>query len=333
MNFKKNCPEGMSFPVTQEDIDMMSNENVVSVIATDDARVEFHPNEFPGPLMPEDGDAFWGELVEVAKKVSYAKQGKTFASIKDHTEEHLQHEAIDSSKPFVSEFIAKKYKVAKVVEGAELVHLDFPNKILSDLCVYLLQNGARVRKGLLPDVGFKRFTDGPVLFSHIIGWAVHQVSPTAFATKWHHGRPRPEEVIHAWATGELEAPQWADVLLSSLVDVEAVKADARAFTTYPEGCPNHPSFPAMHGAAAGASVLFGVIFDLTDEELDLVRRTAMNVAIFRDFAGVHYRQDSLTGLHIGEKVVAKKIGAFMAQYGADEAEVTALAESYVTGWV
>lgn len=333
MNFKKQCPEGLTFPVDQAAIDEMKNENIVSVIAIDDPRVEFQPSEFPAPLTPADGDAFWGELVEVAKKVSYAKAGKTFASIKEHTEEYLQHDAIDASKDLVSEFVRTKYKVTKVAEGAELVHLDFPNKILSDLVVYLLQNGVRVRKGILPDVGFKRFTDGPVMFSHIVGWAVHQVSPTAFATKWYHGRLRPEEAIHAWATGELKAPQWADVLLASLVDVEAVKKNPAAFTMYPEGCPNHPSFPAMHGAAAGASVLFGVIFDLTDEELDLVRRTALNVAIFRDFAGVHYRQDSLTGLHIGEKVVAKKIGAFLAQYGADEAEVTELAESYVTGWV
>lgn len=331
MIFKK--AGDFTYPVTQEQIDNLDNSKAHSVIHADDPRVEVHPMDFKAPLMPEDGDAFWGELVEVARKVRYAKDGKTFASIKDHTEEYLQHDAIDATKPFVSDFISKRYKVAKVGEGAELVHADFPNAILSNLAVYLLQNGARVRKGILPDAEYVRFTDGPVLLSHLIGWAVHQVSPTAFATKWFYGRPRPEEVIGAWARKEIEAPQWADVLLASLVDVEAVKKDEKSFTMYPEGCPNHPSYPAMHGAAAGASVLFGVFFDLTDNELDLVRRTAMNVAIFRDFAGVHYRQDSLLGLHIGEKVVAERIGSFLAQYGADEASVTELARDYITGWV
>lgn len=320
------------YPVDQEQIDNLKKSKAVSVIDAESKRVVIHPKEFPAPLMPEDGDAFWGELVEVAKKVKYAKDGKTFASIKDEEEAHLQHPALDTTKDFVSEFIRDKYNLTKVAQGAELVHKDFPNKILSDLCVHLLSNGARIRP-LLPEVGFSRFTDGPVLFSHLVGWAVHTVSPTAFATKWYHGRPRPEEVIGAWARKEIEAPQWADVMLSSLVDVEAVIKDERSFTMYPEGSPNHPSYPAMHGAAAGASVLFGVIFDLTDEELDLVRRTAMNVAIFRDFAGVHYRQDSLLGLHIGEKVVATKIGEFLAEYGADEKEVNKLAEKYVTGWV
>lgn len=333
MNFKKNCPDGIEFPVTKKQIDGLNNSKLHSVIQAKDKRVEVHPEEWPTPLMPEDGDAFWGELVEVAQKVSYAKKGQTFDSIKEDTEKYLQHAKLDVTKPFVSDFIREKYKVTKVAQGAALVHKDFPNTILSDLAVYLLSKGARVRTELLPKVDYVRFTDGPVLLSNLIGWAVHQVSPTAFAAKWFFGRPRPEEVIHAWANGEIDAPQWADVMLASLVNTKQVKANPFSFTMYPEGCPNHPSYPAMHGAAAGASVLFGVFFDLTDDELDLVRRTAMNVAIFRDFAGVHYRQDSLLGLHIGETVVAKRIGKFLKQYGADEAEVTKLAESFITGWV
>ena len=38
------------------------------------------------------------------------------------------------------------------------------------------------------------FVDGPVLLARIIGWAVSEVSPSAFACKWAEGRARPETV-------------------------------------------------------------------------------------------------------------------------------------------
>lgn len=333
LRFKKNVPIQIDYPLSQENIDDLHNSVLHSPILTSSSRVTVDMNDIPVPLMPEDGDAYWGELLEVAKRVEYSRRKLKFSEIKDHTDEYLQPKCLDTSKDFVSRFIKQKYGVDTCDKGAELVRSDFPTSIITDLAIWLMQNGVKPRAGILPGVDYIRFTDGVVLLGHLIGWAIHTVSPNAFAVKWHFGRPRPEEVAHAWAKGDIDAPNWFDIQFSDLINRPQVATDAARFTTYSEGAPNHPSYPAMHGAAAGASVLLGVFFDLNAEMLEEVRRTAANIALFRDFAGVHYRQDSLLGLHLGEKIVSENIGAFLAQYGADEAHVTSIAEGLMTGWL
>ena len=92
-----------------------------------------------------------------------------------------------------------------------------------------------------------------------------------------------------------------------------------------EGSPTHPSYPAGHGAVAGACVtvlkaFFNEYFVLpepveansdgtqllayTGDDLTVggeLNKLANNVAIGRDAAGVHYRQDGIEGLVIGEQ--------------------------------
>ena len=93
---------------------------------------------------------------------------------------------------------------------------------------------------------------------------------------------------------------------------------------YPEGSPTHPSYPAGHGAVAGACVtVLKACFDerfvipdpvqANDDGTELLaygdvltvggelNKLANNVAIGRDAAGVHYRQDGVEGLVIGEQ--------------------------------
>jgi len=94
---------------------------------------------------------------------------------------------------------------------------------------------------------------------------------------------------------------------------------------YTEGSPTHPSYPAGHATIAGAcvTVLKGcfnedfvidspVEADSTGTQLlpfngadltvgDELNKLANNVAIGRDAAGVHYRQDGIQGLVSGEQ--------------------------------
>jgi len=95
---------------------------------------------------------------------------------------------------------------------------------------------------------------------------------------------------------------------------------------YPEGCPPHPSYPAGHAVIAGAcATALKACFDETHVLPDPVDaspdgkelvpwrgpdltvggeldKLASNIAIGRDFAGVHWRSDGIEGLRLGEEV-------------------------------
>ena len=109
-------------------------------------------------------------------------------------------------------------------------------------------------------------------------------------------------------------------------------ADALAHGTallpqaYPEGCPLHPSYPAAHAVIAGAGVtVLKAFFDESylvpnpvepapdglslrpyagsplpiGGELD---KLAWNIAMGRNFAGIHWRSDATAGLELGERL-------------------------------
>jgi PAP2 superfamily len=99
--------------------------------------------------------------------------------------------------------------------------------------------------------------------------------------------------------------------------------------SYPEGCPQHPSYPSGHATATGASVtVLKWFFDenfvipnpltTTDDGTGTVSYTggdagkitvggelnklATNVGVGRAFAGIHWRQDFWQGMLLGEAV-------------------------------
>ncbi len=95
---------------------------------------------------------------------------------------------------------------------------------------------------------------------------------------------------------------------------------------YPEGAPTHPAYPAGHAAIAGAcSTILKACFDesyvipnpvtASSDGLALrpykgppltvggeLNKLASNISIGRDFAGVHWRSDSIEGMKLGEAV-------------------------------
>ena len=60
---------------------------------------------------------------------------------------------------------------------------------------------------------------------------------------------------------------------------------AESFTAYPEGCPKHPSWPAMHSAASISSMVLAVMFDLDPAQLAEARNMDYAVASFRTVRG------------------------------------------------
>jgi hypothetical protein len=145
-----------------------------------------------------------------------------------------------------------------------------------------------------------------------------------------HRRIRPETFggrIHNHVTGAAKYPIHADVLNSA-----ALQATFKARGNYllpmpfPEGCPNHPSYPAAHAAIGGAGVtmlkaFFNESFVIpspvvpSDDGLTLIpyvgppltvggelNKLAANVSLGREACGVHYRSDGVEGMRLGEEV-------------------------------
>lgn len=85
-----------------------------------------------------------------------------------------------------------------------------------------------------------------------------------FEVKWYYGVPRPEELA------------------------------GKNITAYAEGCPNHPSFPAGHGAAAFHTLIYFLKeWTLTGEAKRALFASAYIWAMARTMAGVHYAVDNL----------------------------------------
>jgi hypothetical protein len=156
-----------------------------------------------------------------------------------------------------------------------------------------------------------------------------------FYQKWFvHRHVRPEEyggLVQNVLTRAADYPIHSDLLNS-----QAVKAVFSKYGTYllpaayPEGCPQHPSYPEAHGSVAGAGVtVLKAFFDETfvmpnpkvasdnggslldyDTSSDAgpitvlgeLNKLANNVALGRDMAAVHWRSDALQSLLLGEAV-------------------------------
>ena len=151
----------------------------------------------------------------------------------------------------------------------------------------------------------------------------------AWYQKWLvHRRARPEAYggcLHDQMTGARD--------FGLPAEIEASDAVARTFQkwgtyylpqAFPEGSPTHPSYPAGHATIAGAcctvlKAFFEESLELTDnvvasrmgETLEPyagrltvggeIDKLANNIALGRDWAGVHYRSDGVDGLLVGEQ--------------------------------
>lgn len=347
--YNKGCGDNdMTQVFTQEYIDNLKPCDLVNPFAMDDARVVVQELMADAVMDPDNNfnndklpiilrSVSEAELVNVARAVHLSKNKERFDTIESRAWELLTVEPGSkdriNAEGFISHCIFSKYKVRRADQLAELVHNDFPTQLIDDLFRYLKSKGAKVNKDIWPNKPYKVFTDGTVMIEHLIGWAVHTVSPTAFAHKYAIKKARPEEVIGAWARGEYKVSPVADEALRHYVDVAAVLKDQRSFTMYPEGSPNHPSGPAMHSSLSAMVLLFGVILDLPEDLQEECMRMTCNIADGRTFAGVHYKSDNLYGLELGERVMAEILPEWLGQWGADIDKVKKLIADKRNYWL
>jgi hypothetical protein len=149
-------------------------------------------------------------------------------------------------------------------------------------------------------------------------WFVHRrLRPEAFGGRVHNRLTRPR----------LNYPIHSDVLDSTALSQVRQRFGGYLLPqAYPEGCPLHPSYGAGHATVAGACVtilkaLFDQDFPIPDpvvpapDGLSLVpyggprltvggelNKLAANIAMARNFAGIHWRSDYAQSLRLGEQV-------------------------------
>lgn len=192
---------------------------------------------------------------------------------------------------------------------------------------------------------------GPIDVFGLLGTAVQEAIKAAWAHKWRGNRVlRPEAFAgltdQTKETGNnkycLNKQIFTDHEGINVLDwVKRINEEQGASTyllplVYPEGSPQHPSYPAGHATVAGACItIIKAIFDdqapilghadpvqpdpsdpsklapyigndiimmTVGSELD---KLAANISIGRNFGGVHYRADGDYGMALGEQVAIK----------------------------
>jgi hypothetical protein len=170
--------------------------------------------------------------------------------------------------------------------------------------------------------------------AHIADW-LGRVTTACMKTTWFqkwavHRRLRPEEFggrVHQTKTNHREYPIHRELLgAQALEEVYRQNGTYLLPQSYTEGCPLHPAYPAGHATVAGAcATILKAYFDETMVVADCVvpsrdgrrleayegpalmvkgevEKLAFNIAMGRNFAGIHYRSDAMAGMRLGEEV-------------------------------
>lgn len=165
----------------------------------------------------------------------------------------------------------------------------------------------------------------------------------AWYQKWLvHRRARPEVYggrLHNQITGVKDYGLPDEIMFSDAL-ARTFSANGSYFHSqaFPEGSPTHPAYPAGHATIAGAcctvmkaffeeSMLIPnpVVPDVTGSSLlpyaggpltigGEINKLANNIALGRDWAGVHYRSDGVDGLDVGEQQAIAMLRDYSTTY-------------------
>jgi hypothetical protein len=204
---------------------------------------------------------------------------------------------------------------------------------------------------IIPSLSRVKLLHGHYLWPRLNTWAINMVGPKNFASKWYVGRARPEEtawsvhctiIRHINDATDVEKEACDGAIHLNLADIpddiqesvaEMNLTHMQSFGAYEEGSPTHPSWPAMHSASSCMSVWLPIVADISDAQLLQVKRMDLAVSFARTVAGVHYYDDNIAGLTMGQKIIKRELPGFLeSAYGADPAEVIARLEAYDFDW-
>lgn len=154
--------------------------------------------------------------------------------------------------------------------AASMVHKDLPTDLAHWCYKYVRAQNAPLKTKENPHTSFLQFAPNMLCD---IGNKVEENFLKTWQVKWFYGRPRPEE-----ATSQCDS--------------------TTNITSYPEGCPFHPSYPAGHAAGAAAVTVLFDNYTLTQQQYDNIYDAAYMFAMFRTFSGVHFASDNIEGLKL-----------------------------------
>jgi hypothetical protein len=230
---------------------------------------------------------------------------------------------------------------------AEWVHYDFLYQAFHNAALILLNQGPESILNSNPYYSptspykYSKVQTGFATFGapHICSW-LGRVATAALEAAWYqkwviHRRLRPEEfggLVQSTLFGGPQYPIAPDLLTSAAIATTYQEnGNCLLPQAFPEGCPVHPAYPAGHATVAGAcSVLLKAFFDENGIVTDCVvassdgtsllpyvdgtltvggevNKLAFNIAIGRNFAGIHYRSDAMAGFRLGEEVAIAKL--------------------------
>jgi membrane-associated phospholipid phosphatase len=179
--------------------------------------------------------------------------------------------------------------------------------------------------------------------------AMNSALKAAWYQKWFvHRRLRPEGFggrIHNVLMGLADYPINEDILNSPVLDI-VFDANGTFLLpqAFPEGAPCHPAYPSGHATWAGAAVtmlkaFFNESTVIPDplvagadglsvlpytgpgfDQLTIggeLNKLAWNIAMGRNFAGIHWRTDAMEGLKLGEAVAISIMQDLLGTYHED----------------
>jgi len=270
--------------------------------------------------------------------INLAQKYNTYTSGVDYLTDVASFRACQDGKgPFAKNVIAGTSYIKSGRDLGAYVKVDTVGQANFIAALWLLANGAPFNLGN-PYLTSTNQAGSLTFGNQHILTLLNEVSIVAlracFYQKWFvHRHVRPEEygeLVHNVLTGAAKYP-----IPGELLNSQAVKAVFSKHGTYllpaayPEGCPQHPSYPEAHGSVAGAGITaLKAFFDETfvmpnpmvasDDGQSLLAYTgsdageitvggelnkvANNVALGRDMAAVHWRSDGFQSLLLGEAV-------------------------------
>jgi hypothetical protein len=183
--------------------------------------------------------------------------------------------------------------------------------------------------------GFGTFGD-PHVASALCAVTTRALRAVWFQKWFVHRRLRPEAFggrIHNHVTRAAAYPIHRDILESPVLGEVAGRTGTFLLPlAYPEGAPLHPAYGAGHATVAGACVtVLKAFFDedaIVPDPVEAARdglslrayvggdltvggelnKLASNIALARNFAGVHWRSDASESLRLGEEVALRFLG-------------------------
>lgn len=280
----------LAISVTTEEDCTLCDETPAHNLIMDMGGYPFHPGKDPN-------NPYWGEFYEVLTVQWHRRQGA------------------DTSVYMPLPKTWKPYK--KMDDAAEQVNDEIPGKHHMHLLEYLFKTGAKVDKSMIPSKSKTEFLKQEVACAEIATWAISEIGYTNFKIKWFVGRCRPEEVAFKITTGEYN--EYSGVPKEIVDKIKQMQLRTpEDFTAYKQGCPRHPSFPAMHSAASAMSTWAPTVLMLTKEQICQCKLLDWAIAFARTLAGVHYPSDNLAGLKLGQKLMYKNLPPYLSKkYGAD----------------